>query len=79
MSVVSKFRVEEITKFSGKTTGKVLLVPVTGNDEENSKFWKNTPYGKIEMYMDNPEALKEFEDAEEFYVTFNRADEKVQG
>ena len=29
--------------------------------------------------MDNPEALKEFEDAEEFYVTFNRADEKVQG
>ena len=72
--VKAKFNVTELTKYGNGGGGKVKLSPVTGNTEENKEFWKYTPSGSIEMYIDNPEAFKEFEDLGEFYVTFEKGE-----
>ena len=72
--VKAKFNVAELTKYGNGGGGKVVLMPVVGNTEENKEFWKYTPSGKIEMQIDNPEAYKQFEEMGEFYVTFEKAE-----
>jgi hypothetical protein len=44
-----------------------------GNSEENKKFWKFTPNGRIEIWIDNQEALDQFEFGE-YYVEFKKAE-----
>ena len=72
--VKAKFNVAELTKYGNGGGGKVVLMPVVGNTEENKEFWKYTPSGKIEMQNDNPEAHKQFEEMSEIYVTFEKAE-----
>ena len=72
--VTTKFNVTELTRYGNGGGVKVKLSPVMGNTEENKEFWKYTPSGSIEMYIDNPEAFKQFEDLGEFYVTFEKAE-----
>jgi hypothetical protein len=72
MTVRAKFNVTEVSKFS-HGGGKVTLAPVYGTSEENKKFWKATPSGKIEMWIDNKEALDLF-DFGEYYVDFTKAE-----
>lgn len=72
MSVLTKFKVAEITHYSSGGGGCVVLIPVTGPSEENKNFWKYTPAGKIELHIDNPEALNQFECMGEFYVEFKK-------
>jgi len=74
--VIAKFNVDELTKYGNGCVGggKVVLMPVIGNTEENKVFWKYTPSGKIEMQIDNPEAYKQFEEMGEFYVTFEKVE-----
>jgi hypothetical protein len=69
--VVAKFNVVEFTKFNNGG-GKVTLCPVLGDSEENKKFWKNTPSGTIQMFIDNQEALEFFADMGQFKVTFEK-------
>lgn len=73
--VRAKFNVAEITKWGNGGGGKVTLMPVIGGSDENKSFWKATPSGKIEMYIDNPEAMAAF-DFGEYYVDFTKADNK---
>lgn len=73
MSVKAKFNVAELTKYGNGGGGKVVLMPVVGNTDENQEFWKYTPAGKLEMVIDNPEAFNEFEEMGEFYLTIERA------
>lgn len=76
--IKAKFNVVEKTEYAGGGnggTGKVVLVPVVGGSEENKEFWKYTPSGKIELYIDNPEAFKAFE-LGEYYVDFTKADKE---
>jgi hypothetical protein len=50
--------------------------PVYANDDpnhENSRFWAYTPSGEIRLGTINPEAWKEFEIGEEYYVDFTPA------
>lgn len=72
--VKAKFNVSELTKYGNGGGGKVVLMPVIGNTEENKQFWQYTPAGRIEMQIDNPEAYKQFEEMGEFYVTFEKAE-----
>lgn len=52
--------------------GSVNMVPVTGNSEENNKFFSATPAGGITMHVVNEEAYKEFEVGSEYYVDFTK-------
>lgn len=70
MSVVAKFVVEEKAENRNGST-RVILNPVIGGSEENEKFWKYTPAGKIEMYIDNQAASEQFEVGKEYYVEFS--------
>ena len=70
--VRAKFNVAEITKYGNGGGGKVVLNAVLGHSEENKKFWQYTPSGKIEIWIDNPEAFKAFEFGE-YYVDFTKA------
>lgn len=55
----------------------VSLSPVYANgdpDHENSKFWRASPSGKIELGTVNPEAWKHFELGAEYYIDFTKAE-----
>lgn len=71
--VRAKFKVVEITKYSNSGVGKVVLMPVIGDSEENKKFWEMTPSGRVELGIDNPEALTSF-DFGEYYLDFTKAE-----
>lgn len=73
MTTRAKFNVAEIAKYGNDGGAKVILLPVIGNSEENKTFWRATPSGKIEMFINNPEAVKQFETFGEFYIDFTKA------
>lgn len=80
MSVIAKFRCNGITKTDHweKEKGQLAsinLSAVVGDDsEENKKFFAATPSGTINLGTVNPAAYDQFEEGEDYYVTF----EKVQ-
>lgn len=76
MSVRAKFRCDGITVRGSKQeqTFTIELNPVVGGSEENDKFYKYTPGGSIELATINPEAGKQFEVGEEYYIDFTHVD-----
>ena len=72
MSVRAKFKVEE--RIETTYGGKVILSPVTGGSEENSRFFKMTPYGRFEMGTINEEVLKQFTPGKQFYIDFTEVE-----
>lgn len=70
--VRAKFRVDAVKPW-GEDSFVVELSAVTDGSEENRSFWKYTPAGDIQMTIDNPEAVKQFEPGREFYVDFTPA------
>ena len=72
-STRAKFNVAEITRYGNAGGGKVVLKAVTCCSEENKTFWRYTPSGSIEIWIDNPEAFKLFEFGE-YYVDFTKAE-----
>jgi hypothetical protein len=73
MSVRAKFlcieKGEAGYSAEGKTS-KLAFVPVTGNSEENKKFFTYTPTGKLELGIVNSKAAAQFEVGQEYYVDF---------
>ena len=51
----------------------ITLVPVVDGSEENKKFFRWTPNGKITMGVLNPEAWKQLELGKSYYVDFTDA------
>lgn len=43
-------------------------------DTENARFTKATPWGTIQLGIDNPAALEQFTPGKSYYVDFNPAD-----
>ena len=73
MSVIAKFKV--LDKISKEDNGEeIRMSPVIGGSPENDSFFKWTPYGEINIGLVNPDASKQFEVGQEYYVKF----EKVQ-
>jgi hypothetical protein len=70
--VRAKFKVD--SKDTGES-GLVVLNPVYSTDpnHENKSFWDATPSGKIELWISNPNAFKQFEAGKEYYVDFTQA------
>jgi len=43
------------------------------DNEENNQFSEATPYGELEMQIDNPSAQGFFEEGEEYYLDISKA------
>lgn len=64
-------------KSLGKTEMRTLkFAPVYANNDpehENSKFWRASPQGSIELGTINPEAWSKFKLGGEYYIDFTEA------
>lgn len=56
---------------------KIVMTTVyegdTSKDTENARFTKATPWGRIEMGIDNPKAMEQFKVGQSYYVDFHPA------
>ena len=54
------------------TSSKILVFSAVYDDgtPENQRFAKSTPSGSIEMAVDNPSALEQFEIGKSYYIDF---------
>ncbi|MHC5615126.1 MAG: hypothetical protein ACYTXA_30145 [Nostoc sp.] len=68
----AKFRVETVTNHAGGGNS-VNLIPVLSGSEENKSFWQATPSGKLDMYINNPNAAEFFKAGVEYYIDFTPA------
>lgn len=80
MSARAKFACVKIERTQYQTGDSEMqtihLSPVYGNNDpnhENSKFWKYTPSGTIQLGTINAEAARQFELGKEYYVDFTPA------
>lgn len=76
MSVRAKFVVDEVLEYkgNGETNYTIRLSPVgpgTDPKSENSKFFKYTPSGRIELGTVNPAVSDQMKKGQEFYVDFS--------
>lgn len=80
-AIIAKFYVNSVQHFGqpNPTTGEpettgvtVTLQPVSykhgDESHENSKFWHASPSGKMELYIQNPQAFDFFKQGEEIYL-----------
>lgn len=65
----AKFLVDSVTTHAGGGN-TVKMRPVNGNSEENKDFWKYTPSGNLEMFVNNPKAQEFFVAGAEYYIDF---------
>ena len=67
--VRAKFRVESIE-------GNIIKMGTVYDEttEENRRFTRATPWGNLEMAIDNPPALAQFEVGKYYYADFVLAD-----
>lgn len=76
MKTRCKFKCDSVTLMSGD--GKsAILSPVVSNDKdsENSKFWKYTPSGKLELMWINPDV--NFVPGKEYYLDITLAEPEI--
>jgi len=72
--VRAKFRVVLKREADGSQLIKLEPVGKTNSPkDENSKFFKYTPGGSIDLYCCNPDAVRQFEVGKEYYVDFTPA------
>ncbi|MEH2169330.1 MAG: hypothetical protein V7K41_29950 [Nostoc sp.] len=69
-----KFEVTSLTRYAGIPSVKVELHPAMGQDEEDRKFWKITPTGKIELMIDDSNNVNYFEVGKEYYLDFSEVE-----
>ncbi|MDF2649570.1 MAG: hypothetical protein K0Q73_5375 [Paenibacillus sp.] len=82
MSVRAKFFVSEkaTTAYNGSgdaavLASRIILSPVLGGgSDENKKFFKATPSGKIELQIVNQDAGEALEIGKEYFVDFTPAE-----
>lgn len=73
MSVVAKFVVNGLTRRSGTGEVDINLSAVVDGSEENKKFFAATPSGYIVLSTVNENAVLQFETGQEYFVTFEKA------
>lgn len=76
--VTAKFTVQRIERTqdwsSKKELQTIVLTPVTGGSEENSKFFAYTPSGEVRLGTVNAEAASMFELGKSYYIDFRKAE-----
>lgn len=79
--IIAKFIVAQVSHFNGGGSQVIMtpVIPAFGDKEsENAKFWKATPAGKLELYIDTPMATESFQVGQEMYLDFTTAEPKPQ-
>lgn len=81
MTTRAKFVVKSVSKskYGPDTIHTVKLEPVWGNgnaDHENTRFWKATPTGTLELGCMNGEVAAQFELDQEYYLDLTLAPKK---
>ena len=71
MAVRAKLRVDSIE--GNKLIMTTVYEPDAAQDSENARFTKATPWGRVEMGIDNPAALEQFKVGSYYYADFNEA------
>jgi hypothetical protein len=71
MSVRAKLRVDSIE--GNKIVLNTVYEPDAERDSENARFTKATPWGRVEMGIDNPAALEQFKVGSYYYADFTEA------
>jgi hypothetical protein len=71
MSVRAKLRVESIE--GNKIVLTTVYEPDGAKDSENARFTQATPWGRVEMGIDNPAALEQFKVGSYYYADFSEA------
>ena len=67
--VRAKVNVESIE--GNKIVMTTVYQPDAAKDSENARFTQATPWGRIEMGIDNPKALEQFSVGKSYYVDFS--------
>jgi hypothetical protein len=69
--VRAKLRVDSIE--GNKLVMSTVYEPDAARDSENARFTQATPWGRIEMGIDNPSALEQFKVGNYYYADFSPA------
>lgn len=69
MSVIAKFKCNEVK--DGQVSLSAVYDP--NPESENGKFFKYTPWGDLKMGIVNDNALSQFEEGKEYFITFEKA------
>jgi len=72
--VRAKFRC--ISKTQTRDGHSVMLEPVTCGGEENEKFFKYTPWGKLEFGTINSFAAEQLTPGKEYYIDISIAEKE---
>lgn len=75
--VRGKFKLTEIHQSAWAGDGRTLIFQAQYDPDspEDQKYAQFTPTGRIEMHVDNPAALQQFELGKAYYVDFTPATE----
>ena len=73
MSVRAKVTCDVLTNNTVKF--RTVYESNTSKDTENARFTKATPWGTIELGIDNPIAINQFEVGKSYYVDFHPVNE----
>lgn len=74
MSVRAKFTLDSITKHRWGTTTVLKFQAVCADEvPENQRYHKYTPSGSLEISVDNPAAVEQFELGKSYYLDFTPA------
>ncbi len=71
MSVRAKVRCDGIE--GNAVRFSTVYEPDASKDTENARFTKATPWGQIQLGIDNPDAIQQFKAGESYYVDFTPA------
>lgn len=72
MSVRAKVTCDGIE--NNAVTFRTVYEPDGSKTDENARFTKATPWGTINLGIDNPDALSQFVVGKSYYVDFSAAD-----
>ncbi|GAA6621591.1 hypothetical protein [Scytonema sp. NUACC26] len=70
----AKFTVASITEYANIAGKKIIMSPVLTGSFENEQFYKSTPNGNLEMFINGGSATGYFEIGKEYYLDFTKAD-----
>lgn len=72
----AKFRCNKVEAYgqSQKVSLSAVCADTMGDTEENKSFTKWTPWGELNMTVDNPRAAVVFEEGAVYYLDISRAE-----
>lgn len=75
--MLTKFRLEELKKYANFPGVSLMFMP-SMNGEINKSFAQNTPSGKIELTINNPNIVNTFEVGQEYIIEFSLVESSDQ-